>query len=214
MATDPKDVVWHPEVVSAATQATLCVLRDAGLLKGAYLAGGTALALHLGHRLSLDLDFFVNELLDEEALLQRFQKVPGGSLVAKAPQTLHANIQGTKISFLGYQYPLLFPHVTFDGVPVADFRDIACMKISAIASRGTKRDFIDLYFAARQFGLAELLRLFDRKYARTGYNRVHILKSLVFFDDAEKDPLPHMLIPLDWEAVKPFFQHQVANLGI
>lgn len=188
------------------------MLRDRALLQGAYLAGGTALALHVGHRRSVDLDFFVSELFNEEALLQRIQEVPGFSLVTRSPQTLHANIQGTKVSFLGYRYPLLFPLALFSGVPVADPRDIACMKISAISSRGTKRDFIDLYVAACQFGLNELLGLFQRKYVQTGYNKIHILKSMVFFDDAEKDPLPHMLVPLDWDAVKQFFRQEVPGL--
>src|SRR5260221_366698 len=129
-------MAWHPEAVSAETQATLCVLRDRGLFQGAYLAGGTGLALHMGHRLSEDLDIFVSELFDEETMLQRVQEAPVFSLVAKAPHTLRANIRGTKVSFLGYQF-LLFSITLFDGVPVADIRDIACMKISAIASRGT-----------------------------------------------------------------------------
>jgi hypothetical protein len=213
MGTNPKDVAWHPEVVTGATLATLQDLRDRALLQGAYLAEGTALALHMGHRLSVDLDFFVSELFDEGILLQRLQVAPGFSLVAKAPHTLHANIQGTKVSFLGYQYPLLFSTALFAGVPVADPRDIACMKISAIASRGTKRDFIDLYFAAQRFGLVELLRLFQRKYARTGYNRPHLLKSLTYFDDAETEPMPHMLVPLDWDAVKLFFRGEVPRLN-
>ena len=205
-------MAWHPEAVSAETQATLCLLRDRALFQGAYLAGGTGLALHIGHRLSEDLDIFVSELFDEEALLQRLQEASGFSLLSKAPHTLHANIQGTKVSFLGYQYPLLFSVALFDGVPIADLRDIACMKISAIASRGTRRDFIDLYLAASQFGLDELLGLFHRKYIQTGYNRIHILKSLLFFDDAEKDPMPHMLVPLDWDAVKVFFRRAVPEL--
>src|SRR5882762_666161 len=118
-------MAWHPEAVTAETQAALYVLRDRALFQGAYLAGGTGLALHLGHRLSVDLDIFVSELFDEEAMLQRVQEAPGFSLVSKAPSTLHANIQGTKVSFLGYQYPLLFSVALFAGVPVADSRDIA-----------------------------------------------------------------------------------------
>jgi hypothetical protein len=205
-------MAWHPEAVTAETQATLYALRDRALFQGAYLAGGTGLALQMGHRLSEDLDIFVSELFDEEAMLQRVQEAPGFSLVSKAPHTLHANILGTKVSFLGYQYPLLFSVALFDEVPVADLRDIACMKISAIASRGTKRDFIDLYLAARQCGLKELIGLFQRKYVQTGYNRIHIFKSLLFFDDAEKDPTPHMLVPLDWDAVKLFFSRTVPEL--
>jgi hypothetical protein len=161
----------------------------------------------------VDLDFFVSELFDEEVMLQRLQVAPGFSLVAKAPHTLHANIQGTKVSFLGYEYPLLFSTALFAGVPVADPRDIACMKINAIASRGTKRDFIDLFLASQRFGLGELLGLFQGKYARTGYNTIHMLKSLTYFDDAEKDPMPHMLVPLDWDAVKLFFTDEAPRLN-
>jgi len=116
------------------------------------------------------------------------------------------------VSFLGYAYPLLFPEIRFLEVAVADLRDIACMKVSAIASRGTKRDFIDLYVSAQCIGLTEVLHLFDRKYAQTHYSRIHILKSLTFFDDAEKDPMPHMLIPLDWGEVKQFFLREVRRV--
>lgn len=144
--------------------------------------------------------------------LQRIQEQPGFSLVAKAPHTLHATIQGTKVSFLGYAYPVLFPFPRFLTIAVADPRDIACMKISAIASRGTKRDFVDLYVSAQRFGLAELLRLFALKYAQTGYSKIHILKSLTFFDDAEKDPMPHMLIALEWDQVEQFFLQEVPRL--
>jgi len=138
--------------------------------------------------------------------------MPDFSLVAKAPHTLHAVTQGTKVSFLGYPYPDLLPHAQFKGIPVADPRDVACMKVSAIASRGTKRDFIDLYVASQHFGLVEILDWFGRKYVATRYSRLHILKSLTFFGDAEKDPLPHMLMPLAWEHVTRFFREEVPGL--
>ncbi|MGA2435396.1 MAG: nucleotidyl transferase AbiEii/AbiGii toxin family protein, partial [Bryobacteraceae bacterium] len=157
-------------------------------------------------------DFFSAELFDEESFLQRVHGQPAFSLISKAPHTLHTTIQGTKVSFLGYAYPVLFPLARFSNIAVADPRDIACMKISAIASRGTKRDFIDLYVAAQRFGLADLLELFTRKYAETRYSKIHILKSLTFFDDAEKDPMPHMLIPLEWDHAKQFFLQQVPQL--
>jgi len=196
---------WHGETIAAGTEATLRALRDAQLLERFYLAGGTGLALQFGHRLSLDLDFFAAEHFDEEGLIQRSQTLSGFALTAKAPYTLHATIQGTKVSFLGYDYPVLFPPSRYLDVAVADPRDIACMKVSAIASRGAKRDFIDLWVTAQRYGLDEILRLFDRKYAQISYNRLHILKSLTFFDDAEKDPMPHMLAAYDWDGVKEYF---------
>ena len=203
--TNHEHGAWHRRVIPASTEASLCALQDARLLDRFYLAGGTGLALQFGHRLSLDLDFFAKEQFDEEMLLQRVQALDGFALVAKAPYTLHATVQETKVSFLGYAYPVLFPTNPFLEVAVADPRDIACMKVSAVAGRGTKRDFVDLYLCAKQYGLKEILRLFDQKFAQTHYSRIHILKSLTFFSDAEKDPMPHMLVPLDWDTVKQFF---------
>jgi hypothetical protein len=199
-------------VIPASTEATLRALRDAGLLDRFYLAGGTGLALKFGHRLSLDLDLFAKEQFDEEMLLQRIQTLDGFALVAKAPHTLHATVQETKVSFLGYAYPVLFPTNPFLDVAVADPRDIACMKVSAVAGRGTKRDFVDLYLCAERYGLKEILRLFDQKFAQTNYSRIHILKSLTFFGDAEKDPMPHMLVALDWDTVKQFFLREAPKL--
>ncbi len=156
----------------------------------------------MGHRISLDLDFFARDHFNEDALVQRVQVLPGFALAAKAPFTIHATIEGIKVSFLGYAYPILFPTDTFLDVSVADPRDIACMKVSAISSRGAKRDFVDLYVCAKQFGLDEILRLFGNKYAQTRWSRTHILKSLTYFADAEKDPMPRMLAPVDWSEVK------------
>jgi hypothetical protein len=209
---DDQSKKWHGEVISKATESVLRSLAGSGVLRPFYLAGGTGLALHLGHRVSEDLDLFSTELFNEDLLVQGVQGVAGFSLVEKAPHTLHATIQGTKASFLGYAYPVLFPFVQFQQVAVADPRDIGCMKISAIASRGSKRDFVDLYAAAHEFGLGHLLELFNRKFALTRHNGVHVKKSLIFFDDAEKDPMPHMLAPVKWEEVKRFFGKEAAKL--
>ncbi len=210
--TNHEDVVWHGEAIAAPSEATLRLLRDASLLDHFYLAGGTALALQFGHRLSQDLDFFTADLFDEQSLIQTLQTLEDFSLVAEAPHTLHTTIQGSRVTYLGYTYPLLFPFLRFLDVAVADPRDIACMKVSAIASRGTKRDFVDLYVSAQRFGLAKILEWFDRKYAQTHHNKLHLLKSLTFFDDAEKDPMPRMLVLLDWEDVKRFFIQGVPPL--
>ncbi|KAA6463350.1 nucleotidyl transferase AbiEii/AbiGii toxin family protein [Acidobacteria bacterium AB60] len=206
------DRVWHREVIPSQTESTLHLLRSASLLDDFYLAGGTGLALQFGHRLSLDLDFFSPTRFQEDALVQRIQTLAGFALASKASSTLHTTIQTTKVSFLGYAYPILYRTNEFMGVPVADPRDIACMKVSAIASRGTRRDFMDLYFCAREFGLSEILGMFDRKYAQANTSRIHVLKSLTYFGDAEKDPMPHMLVPIDWERVKRFFIGEVPRL--
>ena len=207
-----KEYLWHSEVIEPAMAGTLDELLQTSVLTGFYLAGGTGLALHLGHRRSTDLDFFCAPSFSEEALLQNIQTLPEFALVAKAKDTLHAHIKGTKVSFLGFRYPVLFPFETFRETPVADPRDIACMKISAIAGRGTRRDFVDLYAVAQCHGLGHLLALFKQKFAQANYSIVHVLKSLIYFDEAEKDPMPDLLIPLSWEDVKQFFTKEAPRL--
>jgi nucleotidyltransferase AbiEii toxin of type IV toxin-antitoxin system len=169
-------------------------------------------ALHLGHRRSEDLDLFTGREFEPEAVLQKLQSISGVSLVAKDLNTVHVNIRETKVSFLGYLHPLLFACEVFLGLQVADPQDIACMKISAIAGRGTKRDFLDLYAASKRYGLDQLLQWFKEKYARTNYSMVHILKSLTYFEEAEKDPMPDVLVPLSWEETKQFFIDQAPRL--
>ena len=95
---------------------------------------------------------------------------------------------------------------------VADPRDIACMKFDAIANRGSRRDFVDLYMAARTYGFREILEWFSTKYAATPYNRVHLFKSLTYFKDAEQEPMPDMLVTIDWTAVRYFFLAEVPRL--
>lgn len=134
----------YRETISGAIEAVLRSLPREFILDRFYLAGGTALALQFGHRRSVDLDFFTPEPFDEEVLVGEIHRLPEFELIAKARETVHAHTQGVKLSFLGYAYPVLFPFGSYLGARLADPRDIACMKMSAIASRGTRRDFVDL----------------------------------------------------------------------
>ena len=210
---EPADRKWHAAVLSPAASDVLGRLSSLEPIQRFYLAGGTGLALHFGHRRSVDLDLFSKQTFDEESLLAYLHPLKPFTVIAKAQQTLHVHICGSKVSFLGYNYPMLFPFEFFKDLAVADVQDIACMKLSALASRGTRRDFVDLYVSARHLGLATLLAQFEKKYAQFRYNRVHILKSLVFFADAEKEPMPDMMVALSWEEVKSFFLHEVPMLN-
>ncbi len=201
--------MWHREVITPAVESALQDLQERSALSSFYLGGGTGLALRLGHRRSEDLDFFSPLALDVEALLQRLGRF---SVTTKGEETLHGTVGGLRVSFLGYHYPLLFAAEAFRGVEVADARDIACMKINAIAGRGAKRDFIDLYAACQEYELTQLLNLFHKKFAGVNYSEVHLLKSLSYFDEAEKDPLPDMLVRFPWEDVKEFFSREAARL--
>lgn len=100
------------------------------------------------------------------------------------------------------------------GIRVADLRDIGCMKIDAISSRGMKRDFIDLFFICKELiSLKNLLSLFKRKYKSVNYNMMHILKSLVYFEDAENNPMPKMIVPVSWQEVKNFFKKEIRKIN-
>ena len=149
-----KTSVWHKEILPFASREVLSDLLRTMRLSQFYLAGGTGLALLLGHRLSRDFDFFSAKLFNEDSLIQCMQGLHDLTIVAKSEHTVHITLKGLKVSFLGYSYPLLFPMKQYRpaegiSIDVADEIDIACMKISAISSRGTRRDFVDLYKVAR-----------------------------------------------------------------
>ncbi len=200
------------EVVSKKTQSILEILRKTDLLKDFYLAGGTALALQYQHRLSLDLDFFTKKDIDIKKLLGKIKKMGNFSLEKEAKNTLTGILDQTKITFLSYDYPVLFPLKNTLGIKVADVRDIACMKLTAISSRGTKRDFVDLFFICRDISLEKLFLLFQKKYRKVNYNLTHILKSLIYFEDAEKEPMPHMIKRISWQEIKEFLIKEVRNI--
>jgi predicted nucleotidyltransferase component of viral defense system len=159
---DEKEPAWHREAIDANVVRTLHDLQQIAILARFYLAGGTGLALYLGHRRSVDLDFFLGEDFNEDSVLQKLQRIEGFALVAKEPGTIYANIRQTKVSFITHAYPALFPFLLFLGTNVADPRDIACMKISAIASRGTKRDFVDLYVLSQHLTAGAVIRAGER----------------------------------------------------
>jgi len=196
------------EVISKKTRSNLELLKKADVLNDFYLAGGTGLALQLKHRLSIDLDFFIEKNINTKDLINKIKEC--GELVINREEenTLNGIFNGTKIMFLKYPYPLLFPLQKVENITTADTRDIGCMKISAVSSRGTKKDFIDLFFIYKNvLDFEELLKLFKKKYKGIDYNIMHILKSLTYFNDAEKEPMPKMLKPVNWEDVKLFFQN-------
>ena len=99
------------------------------------------------------------------------------------------------------------------GIRIASILDIACMKLDAVSGRGTKRDFIDLYFICQKEKLAKIFKLFEKKYQKADYNLAFIQKSLVYFIDAEKDEMPKMIKKVSWEEVKRFFEKEVLKLS-
>ena len=202
------------QVLPGNTKAILAVLEKSEIIQKAYLAGGTALALQLGHRISHDLDFFTQEEFDEQILLPEIKKITNFQLEKIAWRTILGKFEQVRFSIFYYKYPLLYAAKKFGMIKITDIRDIAAMKIAAIASRGTKRDFVDLYFICKEIiSLGEAIQFYDKKYKNLATTEMHIMKSLVYFEDAESDAMPKMLKKVDWEDIKKYFEKEVKKLA-
>lgn len=203
------------QTISKQTRSNLEILSSADFIKKFYLAGGTAAALQLGHRISEDLDFFSEKEFLPDNLIESLRS--SGELIIdkKLPDTLLGGFNETKISFFHYPYPMLYEFSSFLSVDLASLVDIACMKIDTVASRGLKRDFVDLYFIMenRNYKLGQLLTFFQEKYSGVKYNLNHIKKSLIYFDETNGDPDPNILMSnYSWQKIKEFFIAEVKNL--
>lgn len=204
------------ETVSGTTKGNLEILSRVPVIGQFYLAGGTAAALQLGHRISEDLDFFSREEFSADNMVSLLRGKGKLIIDKKLSDTLLGVLNGTKVSFFHYPYPMLHKFGSFLSVNLASLVDIACMKIDTIASRGLKRDFVDLYFIMenRNYKFSQLLAFFQEKYSGAKYNLNHIKKSLTYFDEADGEPGPKMLAgDFSWEKIKEFFVAETSRLS-
>ncbi len=161
------------------------------------LVGGTALALQIGHRKSIDLDLFGMVEINSLELNQELQAY--GTLVLRnSGKRVHQfTINGIHLDIVQYDYPWLEAEICEHSVRLAAMPDIAAMKLAAITNRGTKKDFIDLAFLLSHFSLSQMLSFYRQKF--NDGSEFLVIKSLVYFDDADEEPMPYMLSPITWE---------------
>lgn len=171
-------------------------------LSSFYLSGGTALSLQLGHRVSDDLDFFTADTFNGINYQIQLQQIGFLDHTELDNSGLNTNIDGVKIQLLHYPYHLLENLLDWDGIRISGKRDIACTKLITISSRGSKKDFIDLFFLLKEYPLQNLFGWLADKYNGIQYNKIHILKSLTYFTDADAQPMPRMLINVSWNDIK------------
>jgi hypothetical protein len=176
-----------------------------------YLAGGTALALHLGHRQSIDFDFFSRKTFTGERVIYHLKSLGSVELFSEDKDTINAAVDNIRLSYFYYNTPLLDKLLMYKNISIAALLDIALMKLAAISGRGSKKDYIDLYFLLAYFKLSDLLKKFPMKFGKESTNIYHLLKSLVYFDDAEDQPSPVMIKPISWAEVKQHIVDQVKN---
>lgn len=190
----------HLETIEPKTLELLRKLQSLSIFENSRLVGGTALALQLGHRKSIDLDIFGKIAATPEEIQETCSEV-GGLEISKTSKNINIYwVDGIKVDCVNYPYEWLEECRVLDGVRLASISDIAAMKISAIINRGTKKDFIDLHFLLKEMSLNHILDLYDQKY--TDGSRFIAIKSMTYFEDAESDPMPYMFEDVTWEDVK------------
>ena len=171
-------------------------------IKNFYLAGGTALALQLGYRESIDFDFFSEKDFNPDELLKSLKLDFEVDDITMALGTLNCMIKEIKLQFLNYPYPLLEEFTNWDGINLSSVIDVACTKMITVSVRGSKKDYIDIYYLLQKYDLEELFKNMDKKYKGLDFNKTHILKSLTYFGEADEQPMPRMHIETDWNEVK------------
>jgi hypothetical protein len=206
----------HLEVLTDKQKKVLS--RLSGVLKNTdfYLAGGTALALQTGHRMSQDFDWFIPHLGEIESFLGLLRAAGVECVVTSTDrETCYLLVDTVQVSFLGYDYPLLqtkVPCAEYD-IYLAGTDDIAAMKLAAVASRGSRKDFVDLYFLFKnQRPLKDCLCLYQEKFKIRDIG--HVIRSLVYFDNADAEPEVQMITPLSWVELKAAMERWVKEISL
>lgn len=200
--------------LSIHAQNTLALLGKQDFLKSAYMAGGSSLALQLGHRISVDFDFFSESEFELKTVKNTLLKIGQYEGSNETPKTIVGQLDNVKFSLFHYPYPLIDQTIDFVGVHLASLADISAMKLVAITDRGTKKDYIDLYFLAnRCFSIENMFEYYDKKYHNFEVNKITLLKALQFFDDADGSEMPVMIEKINWEEIKDFFRKETIRLA-
>lgn len=208
----------HWEALTAETQNAFYLVSQLPFIHRYYLAGGTGLALHLGHRFSVDLDLFSPDIKavgpDERAVLRDYFKDPSLAITYDKDMTFVATWRGVGVNFFCLSLnPLVRPLLLLDGVPIASLVEIGAMKLAAVIDRGTRKDLVDLYYILQNVPLDELFQVAAVKYSRVRTFAISATRALAYFDDAEALPMPQMLERTSWKNIKLFLEHQAVDVG-
>ncbi len=193
-------LMLHYEAAPAPLVELLRKLMQVDLLSPFCLVGGTALALQLGHRISVDIDLFSEKTFGVQPITGMLREKFPVQALETAQNTVRGEVGGIKLDIMSHRYPTIGTPVTVDGIRMASLKDIAAMKLNAIANRGSKKDFWDYAELLNLFSRDEMLGFFAEKY--TDENVWYVEKSLSYFMDADEEPDPRDLKERSWEDVK------------
>jgi predicted nucleotidyltransferase component of viral defense system len=175
-----------------------------------FLVGGTALSLQIGHRNSIDIDLFGKEPIDYDLFVDVLKEFGTTEVTKNSKNILITQVNNIKVDFVNYNYPLLENSIEIDGIRMVSKKDISAMKLNAIAGRGSKKDFIDLYFLLNEFKLREMMDFYLQKYLDGSEFMVY--KSLTYFLEADLQPQPKMFSNFNWEDCKQKIVEEVLKL--
>jgi len=202
----------YTKTVDKATIELLKSLQSKAYLKGFHLVGGTALALRIGHRKSIDLDLFSSFGFDEMHILEKLSADYDFNLFFSSSNTLRGSINGVKVDILAHRYNYVDQPVIKEGISMLSLKDITAMKLNAISVSGQRvKDFIDIYFLLRSYSLKDMISFYKKKYSQ--FNEVNVLKSLVYFEDIDFSDWPEMVIrqKVQWEEIRSKLETEVKN---
>lgn len=200
----------HTETVEPDTLSLIRLLQSKSYASPFLLVGGTALALQIGHRTSIDIDFFSNKRFDVETLLVQLQEDFSIRIRNRMYHAVFLEIQNVRTDFVFQPSELIDAPLKLDDLAMASPLEIAAMKIGAITARGRKRDFVDLYCLLQHYSLPTILEAFLRKYPEATMELA--VRSLFYFEDADQDPEPRCFFDYDWSRVKGVIKREAAKL--
>lgn len=201
----------HIQTVERATFKLLENIMGDMSLQSFALAGGTALALYLGHRKSIDIDMFTGQDFDVPILRDHLVKEYGFKEDVIDKQTLKGFIDDIKVEFLGYRYPNVFQVIETGGMRLYSTGDIAAMKLSAISYNGTRlKDFVDIAFLSAEMSLQEMLSYFAEKYPNS--STISAVKGLLYHDDIDFSVSVTLIKgTFNWEKIRERLHNMVAD---
>jgi predicted nucleotidyltransferase component of viral defense system len=203
------NIYW--ETISAEMRDILRHFGRSKIAEKFYLAGGTALALQMGHRHSIDLDFF-SPSEDIPGIRPQLDSALEGILADSAWGNLVYLVKNVRVGFYGYGFALVAPPAKAENILIASIEDIALMKLDALLSRASRKDFYDLFFIAQIISLTTIFQKAPQKYPSVRDFEAQTVKRLVYFENAEQESDPLLLKPVAWEDVKQFFIEEARKI--
>jgi hypothetical protein len=201
----------HLETLTENTKKIWNKIQSFEDIQDFYLAGGTALALQIGHRISIDLDFFSDKPIKKTLLkdIEDFFEKPV-EVIVKSANELTFIVDEVKITFLHYPFPLMFPLKKDNNINLAEIQEIALMKAYSLGRRQSFKDYVDIYTVVSQnlMTLESIIKSAKDKYKEVFNDRI-FLEQLVYINDIENEPIAWIEQSISKEEIRDFFEIKI-----